>query len=248
VSTTHPHHANTIAEAAPAAAQLRARVCAVNGCDRPHYGKGLCQTHHRRQTRTGTPGPAPITTRRPRTAHCTVEGCDQPHHALGYCHTHYTRWRRTGNLHPATPPNPRQCHLPGCEQRHYARGLCRAHYRRWQQAGGVQPTLDITECAQLYREGASSTNLARLYGRTPHTILTALRTAGVPIRTPGRHKRPHTQGQPKDQTQEINTTNHTNDQHHPTIRNETTTRDQNPRSQTQTKGREHDTRQLPTST
>ena len=230
------------------AAQVCARVCAVGGCDRPYYGKGLCQAHHRRQMRTGTPGPAEITTRRPRTARCTVEGCDQPHHALGYCHTHYTRWRRTGTVHPATPPTPRVCRVPGCGQRHYARGLCRAHYRRWQQAGGVQPTLDITECAQLYREGASSTSLGRLYGRTPQTILTALRAAGVPIRTPGRHKRTHTPGQPRDQTPEINTRNHNKDQRHPEIRNETTTRDQHPRSQTQTTGREHDTRQLPTNT
>ncbi|HSZ30695.1 MAG TPA: hypothetical protein VK784_13195 [Pseudonocardiaceae bacterium] len=248
MSTTHPHHTDTIDPGARVAAQVGARVCAVGECDRPYYGKGLCQAHHRRKLRTGTPGPAEITTRRPRPALCTVEGCDQPHHALGYCPTHYSRWRRTGDVHPATPPNPRGCGVPGCEQRHYARGLCRAHYRRWQKAGGVQPALDMTECAQLYREGASSTSLGRLYGCTPHTILTALRTAGVPIRAPGRHKRTHTPRQPTDQTHEITTINHTNSQHHPKIRTETTTKDQHPRSQTQTKGRDHDTRRLPTST
>jgi hypothetical protein len=248
VSTTNPPHATTTGTGARGVAEVGARVCAVDGCGRPHYGKGLCQAHHRRQIRTGTPGPAEITTRRPRTALCTVAGCDQPHHALGYCHRHYSRWHRTGNLHPATPPNPRVCAVPGCEQRHYARGLCRTHHRRWHQAGGLHPTFDITECAQLYREGASSTSLARLYGRTPHTILTALRTAGVPIRAPGRHKRTPTPEQPKDPTPEINTKSPNNDQYHPKIRNETTTREQHPRSQTTINGQDHDTSQLPTST
>jgi hypothetical protein len=168
------------------------RVCAVDGCERKHYGKGLCRAHYWRQVRTGSPGPAEITTHTPRHATCTVPGCGKPHQARGYCPTHYSRWRRTGDAHPTTPPTPRHCGIPRCEQRHYRRGLCRTHYRRWQQAGGVQPPLDITECAQLYHDGASSTSLGRLYGRTPHTILTALRAAGVPIRAPGRHHRART--------------------------------------------------------
>ncbi|MCA1696197.1 MAG: hypothetical protein LC749_16565, partial [Actinobacteria bacterium] len=121
-----------------------------------------------------------------------VQGCDGPHQARGLCQTHYSRWRRTGDVNAATPPNPRQCGISGCEQRHYARGLCQAHHRRWKQAGGVWPTLDIAECAQLYRDGVSSTSLARIYGRTPHAILTALRGAGVVIRRPGRHTRERT--------------------------------------------------------
>jgi hypothetical protein len=186
VSTTHPHHPPTMGTTI-------AGTCAVAGCERPHHARGLCHTHYTRHRRAGDPGPTAITPRGARDPLCTVADCTQPHHALGYCHTHYSRWRRTGTIGPATPPNPRGCGIPGCGQRHYARGLCRTHYRRWQQAGGVQPTLDITECAQLYCEGTSSTSLARLYGRTPHTILTALRAAGVPIRAPGRHQRaqPH---------------------------------------------------------
>jgi hypothetical protein len=190
---TDPGLADTPGVGARITPRRGARVCAVSGCERKHYGKGLCRAHYWRQVRTGSPGPAAITTRAPRQAMCTVPGCGRPHQARGYCPTHYSRWRRTGNVEPTTPPNPRVCRVPGCEQRQYGRGLCRAHHRRSQKAGGVQPTLDITECAQLYRDGASSTSLGRFYGRTPHTILTALRTAGVPIRKPGRHPREHTQ-------------------------------------------------------
>lgn len=31
------------------------RVCMVKGCDRPHYGRGWCQLHHRRWLTNGDP-------------------------------------------------------------------------------------------------------------------------------------------------------------------------------------------------
>ncbi len=167
------------------------RTCAVDGCGRMHYGRGLCHTHYKRQLRTGSPGPGAIRTRLARDATCTVTGCDAPHEARGYCRTHYSQWRRNGQVRPAGPPNHQVCGISGCQQRHYGRGMCRSHYRRWQHAGVVRPILDITECAQLYRDGTSSAGLARLYGRTPHAILAALRAAGVQIRPPGRHTRRH---------------------------------------------------------
>jgi hypothetical protein len=168
------------------------RGCTVAGCPRRHYGRGLCRAHYARWQRTGRSGPDLIQVQIVRNPVCTVEGCNRPHRARGLCGTHYSRWRRTGDARAATPPNPRQCGIPGCQQRHHARGLCQAHYRRSKQTGHAWPTLDVTECAQLYRDGVSSTSLARLYGRTPRAIRTALRSAGVPIRRPGRHTRDRT--------------------------------------------------------
>ncbi|MGH3718320.1 MAG: hypothetical protein ACRDRI_05640 [Pseudonocardiaceae bacterium] len=135
------------------------RSCTVDGCDRAHYGRGLCRAHHHRWSRTGDPGPAEVRTHH-RGATCTVDGCDQPHDSRGYCRTHYSRWRRTGDVHPS----------------------------------GRGPALDITACAQLYRDGASAAALGRRYGHTSRTILTALRAAGVPIRAPG--PRPRTRHHP----------------------------------------------------
>jgi hypothetical protein len=168
------------------------RGCTVPGCPRRHYGRGLCRAHHARSQRTGHAGPGLIQVHVARDPVCTVEGCNRPHKARGLCGTHYSRWRRTGDVRGATSPDPRQCGIPGCQQRHHARGLCQAHYRRCKHAGGVWPALDVTECAQLYRDGVSSTSLARIYGRTPRTIRTALRGAGVIIRPPGRHVRERT--------------------------------------------------------
>lgn len=165
------------------------RSCTVEGCARSHHGRGLCKTHYMRQLRTGDPGTAQIVTRPPRQASCTVDGCPRLHQARGLCRTHYSRWHRTGDVAAATPPNPRVCGVPGCQRRHYGRGMCEAHYRRWQQTGQVRPTLNVTECAQLYRDGVSAAGLGRLYGVTPYVVLAALRAAGVQIHPPGRRRR-----------------------------------------------------------
>ncbi|MGH3699918.1 MAG: hypothetical protein ACRDQY_10675 [Pseudonocardiaceae bacterium] len=160
----------------------------MEGCGRPHHARDLCRAHHQRWRRTGHPGPAAIPS--PATRTCTVEGCGGPHHAKDLCPTHYSRSRRTGATQPAAPQERRPCGIPGCRDPAYRRGLCRAHYHRWHHAGGTWPDLDLTECARLYTDGTSATSLARLYGHTPRTILTALRTAGIPIRPPG-HQPPH---------------------------------------------------------
>ncbi|MGH3770200.1 MAG: hypothetical protein ACRDRW_02175 [Pseudonocardiaceae bacterium] len=130
---------------------------------------------------------------------CTVDGCDRANYGRGLCRAHHQRWRRTGEPGPAEilSPAPRDatCTVEGCDQPHEARGYCATHYSRWRRTGDVHPSgrgpvLDSTECAQLYRDGASAAALGRRYGHTPRTILTALRAAGVPIRAPGPHPRP----------------------------------------------------------
>lgn len=71
------------------------RTCSVEGCDRPHYGKGLCNPHYLRQRRRGTTEPW----QPPERAACSIEGCDQPEyaHQSGLCNKHNLRVRRHGD-------------------------------------------------------------------------------------------------------------------------------------------------------
>lgn len=39
------------------------RVCGVEGCDEPHYGRGFCRPHFMRWWRTGNPEPTRATHR-----------------------------------------------------------------------------------------------------------------------------------------------------------------------------------------
>lgn len=164
---------------------MPARVCAVAGCDRPHQARGLCVAHYTRWRRSGHTGATEVGGRSARGAVCTVAGCDRPHQARGLCPTHYSRWRRTGAIAAALAPGARTCSLTGCDQPHHRRGLCRTHYHRWQHTGDPRPALDLARCTQLYLDGASAARLAQLFGTAPRTILTALRSAGVPIRPSG---------------------------------------------------------------
>lgn len=68
--------------------------CSVDGCDRPHYGRKLCEMHYQRLRATGTTGPAgPVKRRRI----CNVDGCGKPRHGQGYCGPHYRRFVRHGD-------------------------------------------------------------------------------------------------------------------------------------------------------
>ena len=64
------------------------KICSVDSCDKPYYGKGYCSQHWQRWRARGSvldPAPLPEV--------CTVEGCDEPHSATGFCRTHYYRVR-----------------------------------------------------------------------------------------------------------------------------------------------------------
>lgn len=81
--------------------------CAVEGCGRPHFGRGWCRTHYFRVRRTGDVGTAEVATKRPE-AECAVDGCDRTIRggARGWCHTHYTRYRRQGDPNVVGTPRP----------------------------------------------------------------------------------------------------------------------------------------------
>lgn len=84
------------------------RVCSVEGCDRPHYGRGWCQLHWGRWKRTGDPGAdTPPQHKHPAPADglCTHDGCERPATARGLCIKHYKRMRKRGAL-PNRGPRP----------------------------------------------------------------------------------------------------------------------------------------------
>lgn len=118
------------------------RTCTTDGCNRPHYARGLCARHYdslRRQHKmAGVPLPSPSSRKRPGRT-CTVEDCDKIAIARGWCDAHYRRWKITGD--PLTPrkitshPPGSVCLADGCEKRPHSRGYCAAHYARWRAHG-----------------------------------------------------------------------------------------------------------------
>jgi len=73
------------------------RTCSVEGCERKHYGRGLCGMHHQRFAKHGHVGP-PGSLRRPKEQACQVEGCDRLDvFARGLCVKHYRRWYTHGD-------------------------------------------------------------------------------------------------------------------------------------------------------
>lgn len=82
------------------------RTCSIEGCDKPHFGRGWCSTHYQRWKRLGDPlaEVGHYTPRDPQ-AQCSIDGCENRRARRDWCKKHYYRWRRHGdpNYDPATP-------------------------------------------------------------------------------------------------------------------------------------------------
>lgn len=68
---------------------ITAKICSVEGCDRPALAKGLCGLHYRRMRQHGDPHQVKKVGRKKATGTCRIEGCDKPVYALGLCKIHY---------------------------------------------------------------------------------------------------------------------------------------------------------------
>ncbi len=117
------------------------RTCSIDGCERPHYGKGWCQRHYNRVRKGGTTelrrkakGPHP----------CRIDGCTGttgvPGTARDLCSRHYGRWQRWGD--PLFVPEPlnkgKACSVEGCGRPCKSGGLCSAHDTRVRRHGSLQ--------------------------------------------------------------------------------------------------------------
>jgi len=67
----------------------RGKPCPVNGCQRQHFAKGLCEMHYQRWQKHGDPTflchPAKI----PKGTLCSIKGCLNPYYSKNLCHHHY---------------------------------------------------------------------------------------------------------------------------------------------------------------
>lgn len=70
------------------------RTCSIENCERPFFQRGWCAAHWNRVRRTGSPGTAPIQSRR---TGCDVPGCEQKHFGRGYCQMHLRRLKTNGD-------------------------------------------------------------------------------------------------------------------------------------------------------
>ena len=69
-------------------------ICEVEGCGRPHHGKGLCRKHYdevRNHGKIKQKEECSIKV-------CKIEGCNEKHHAKGYCERHYRQMKKYGKI------------------------------------------------------------------------------------------------------------------------------------------------------
>lgn len=80
------------------------RVCSVEGCNRPHKARDLCNCHHQRLLKTGSAQADRPVRNRDWPTRCSAADCDQPPKARGLCVKHYWRVRKYGS--PDLPVKP----------------------------------------------------------------------------------------------------------------------------------------------
>ena len=124
--------------------------CQIDGCDRPHKARGLCQTHYAQRLR-GVDF-SPIRSRvREKPPKCVEDGCAEPVKSKGLCKTHYQRLLRHGHTQYRDRKKPsKQCMIDGCDNVLYAKSLCHQHYikqRKWQAYG-----IDAARYQEMLRE------------------------------------------------------------------------------------------------
>ena len=73
------------------------RLCAVDGCGKPHYSRGYCDPHYQRLKKHGTPLGGVFYA--DNSGSCAVDGCTGKASARGFCKKHYRRWERSGSPH-----------------------------------------------------------------------------------------------------------------------------------------------------
>lgn len=75
------------------------RTCSIEGCTRPLWARGWCNSHYKLWRHNGFPSKRPLMKDGP----CSVEGCGRPAVKRTWCGGHYRRWAKTGDVQPNRP-------------------------------------------------------------------------------------------------------------------------------------------------
>jgi hypothetical protein len=128
------------------------RVCSVEGCDRVHYGVGLCSAHWQRAQKYGDPlgrntKPCEVegclsvaysgrkkcdqhfaqAVRDPNKPDCAHAECDRSARKTGLCDRHYAQMRATREPLQSRDGS---CREAGCTSPILAKRLCRSHWEK----------------------------------------------------------------------------------------------------------------------
>ena len=121
------------------------RICSIEGCEKAHFGKDLCNMHYHR-VRNGISDmrveklPSPKwKTDDPRfnKSHCSVLGCEKPFYAKELCRKHWALNNRTGALKYRKDIFIK-CNVDSCVGRAGYNGYCPFHLER--KRNGVELT------------------------------------------------------------------------------------------------------------
>lgn len=94
--------------------------CDVHGCDREHYGRGMCKIHYDRVRHNGVIGSAALAYSPAKGQTCTEVECNLAVRCKTRCPYHYRQWLRNERTE--------QCTVGDCPRGLFAKGLCRRHY------------------------------------------------------------------------------------------------------------------------
>lgn len=123
------------------------RTCSVEGCGRPHQGRGFCKAHWARW-RYGDVRPDAPLRGSPGSDWGTARVCPScgglKRAAAAVCRSCYERSRKVRRL----------CTVQGCGRARELHSMCLAHYRRWSRTGDARAGIPVGAREAHYRDPA----------------------------------------------------------------------------------------------
>jgi hypothetical protein len=126
---------------------MRFMTCAFEGCGKPAYAKGLCQSHYRQQHQGRELTPLVVRAARGKVRGvCTFPDCGRALTSHGLCAGHSAQRAkgreltvlgvqiRTDGMRTQLP-----CTFPDCVAMQYSKALCRAHYGQQYRGQELRP-------------------------------------------------------------------------------------------------------------
>lgn len=175
------------------------QACRVEGCERTHRARGLCNGHYERLRRHGELNESVPLRRRVRGGVSYSAAVHRLRAVRGpargqscaECGGPAVCWSYDGS-DPDARVEPGRGQRYSLDPARY-RPRCRSCHRFGVAHGGQVVVLDLKLVARLYVGGASTRGIAKRLKVSPGAINTALRRQGVTLRAPGRARRAATQ-------------------------------------------------------